>query len=188
MSKSDIDPVEAYLTLGYCAALVETMYPNYALFCQLLDLEGEKVYRSALDRVWEYASGRTEAIDFVKQQEKFQAFIPESDNVDFFGLRPALDACTGLVLLLQSCDVAQDDDLNSLVSLSSATIDYYLQAIACEGDYRAHPLFQRQAVLLENLDNALSLPGSDRRSSVDRIRRLVCNDDLSNIGISLQGE
>jgi uncharacterized protein YjaG (DUF416 family) len=188
MSDLKPDPAQSYLSLGYCAALVESMYPNYGLFCQAVNIEGEKIYRNALNVVWEYASGRTQKIDFFKQQEKFEAYIPEPGNYELYGVRPALDACVGLTLLLQSCDAPQDDDTSSLVTLSNATIEHYLTATEYDGELQQHPLFLRQAVLLDNLDSKLSPGSGDRRSLVDELRALGSDEGLSNIGISLQGE
>lgn len=188
MSDLKPDSAQSYLSLGYCAALVESMYPNYALFCQAVNVAGEKVYRNALNVVWEYASGRTQKINFVKQQEKFEAYIPDPDNFELYGVRPALDACVGLTLLLQSCDSPQDDDASCLVTLSNATIEHYLVATEYDGTLQQHPLFLRQAVLLENLESEVSLGSGDRRSSVDRLRKLGGDDSSSNIGISLERE
>ena len=188
MSDLKPDSAQSYLSLGYCAALVESMYPNYALFCQAVNVEGEKIFRNALNVVWEYASGRTQAIDFVKQQEKFEAYIPDPDNYELYGVRPALDACVALTLLLQSCDSPQDDDASSLVTLSNATIEHYLAATSYEGEVQQHPLFLRQSVLLDNLESEVTRGSGERRSSVDKLRALGRDEGLSNIGISLEGE
>lgn len=188
MSDVKPDPTQSYSSLGYCAALVESMYPNYALFCQAVNVEGERIFRNALNVVWEYASGRNQAIDFVKQQEKFEAYIPDPDTYDFYGVRPALDACVGLTLLLQSCDAPQEDDASSLITLSHTTIEHYLEATGYEGEVGQHPLFLRQSVLLDNLEGEVERGSGDRRSLVDKLRALGSAEGLSNIGISLEGE
>ena len=175
-----------YLALSVRAALVETMYPNFALFCETSDHPGKLVYRHALNLVWEYASGRTELINFAGQQEKLEACIPDPAEYDVFGVRPALDACVALILLLQSCDEPQEDDLQSLQDLSRSTIEDYLDIIAFDGDIEQHPLIRRQHQLISDLqDLVLQDKEKDRRKRVDLIRITASDNGLSNIGISI---
>lgn len=173
-----------YLQLALCAALVEGMYPNFALFCDAAKQPGGKTYRNALNLVWEYASGRTEAISFSRQQEKLEACIPDPDDFDMYGVRPALDACVGLTLLLQACEAPQFDDFQSLATLSRGTVEQYLEAIAYDGEMETHPLIERLQALVEQLPLEQGDAGN-RRTSVDRIRAIGSEDGLSNIGISI---
>jgi uncharacterized protein len=182
---NESDAVSAdYLQLALCAALVEGMYPNFALFCDAAKQAGDSVYRNALNLVWEYASGRTEAISFSRQQEKLEPCIPDPDDFDMYGVRPALDACVGLTLLLQACELPQQDDFQSLATLSRGTVEQYLEATGYEGEVESHPLIERLQALVEELSQ-VDLDASDRRGSVDRVRAIDSEDGLSNIGISI---
>lgn len=188
MSTQNSANSDDYLQLAQCAALVEAMYPNFALFCAAAHHQGESIFRNALNLVWEYASGRTEAINFSLQQEKLEACIPDPDDFDIYGVRPAVDACAGLTLLLQACEAPQEDDFQTLSKLSMGTIEEYLEAIAYEGELSGHPLVERQQQLSELLQSQRDLPANskdERRNRVDHIRSLGSDNGLSNIGISL---
>jgi uncharacterized protein YjaG (DUF416 family) len=164
------------------------MAPNFALFCDAVKHPGADVFRNALNLVWEYASGRTAAINFSLQQEKLEACIPSPEDFDIYGVRPAVDACAGLTLLLQACEVLQDDDFQTLAKLSTGTIEEYLEATDYDGELADHPLLARQQQLVDLLLAQQDLPAhaaADRRSRVDRVRELGCDNGLSNIGISL---
>ena len=174
---------EPWLQIAVAAALVERMRPNYQLFCEVTEREGEdaEVFSNLLQLVWEYASGTNTAIDFSRQQEKLEPITPDPAAYDMYGVWPALDATVALAALLGACERFDGDDIASIHELSRATIDGFIDTCGEEPEGRA--LYEQERQFLEEVV-AASTSGS-RREIVAAIRSVLGRWPQSNIGITL---
>jgi uncharacterized protein YjaG (DUF416 family) len=169
--------------IAYGAALVERMYPNFALFSELAATDGQAVFRNILNLVWESVSGKNSSIDFHKQLDKLEQITPDPQRFDMYGVWPALDASVGLSSLLSCCLRCEATEILSIATLSQATIENYLQAV---GDSEDESLFQAdqeyQQQVLQLLGDEVNRP---RNELLKSIKALVAAWDVSNIGLSL---
>ena len=107
--------------LTFMACLCERMYPNYHLFCQIIEQpQNAKVYHNILNLVWEYLTVKDANINFENQLEKLENIIPDVNDYDFYGVVPALDACEGLAEVLHT--VIAVDSCVQAVKLSELSL------------------------------------------------------------------
>ncbi|WED21696.1 DUF416 family protein [Vibrio sp. JC009] len=95
-----LEKFEPWQQITFMASLCERMYPNYAMFCQATEFAEPRAYREILDSVWELLTVKNAKINFERQLEKLEELIPNSDEFEFYGVYPAIDACVGLSTLL----------------------------------------------------------------------------------------
>ncbi|GAB7218727.1 YjaG family protein [Vibrio comitans] len=97
-----IDKLEPWQQITFMVSLCERMYPNYAMFCQTTEFAEARIYRDILDSIWELLTVKSAKVNFERQLEKLEELVPSSEEFDFYGVYPAIDACMGLAELLHS--------------------------------------------------------------------------------------
>ncbi|GEA62154.1 YjaG family protein [Vibrio comitans] len=97
-----IDKLEPWQQITFMVSLCERMYPNYAMFCQTTEFAEARIYRDILDSIWELLTVKSAKVNFERQLEKLEELVPNSEEFDFYGVYPAIDACMGLAELLHS--------------------------------------------------------------------------------------
>ncbi len=95
-----LEKFEPWQQITFMASLCERMYPNYAVFCDATEFAESRVYRDILDSVWELLTVKNAKINFDRQLEKLEELIPSSEEFDFYGVYPAIDACIALSTLI----------------------------------------------------------------------------------------
>ena len=95
-----LEKLEPWKQITFMAGLCERMYPNYAMFCDSTEFAQARVYRDVLDSIWEQLTVNTAKVNFERQLEKLEEIIPTSEDFDFYGVYPAIDACVSLSHLL----------------------------------------------------------------------------------------
>lgn len=95
-----LEKFEPWQQITFMASLCERMFPNYAKFCETTEFAEHRVYRDILDSVWELLTVKSAKINFERQLEKLEELIPSSEDFDFYGVYPAIDACVALSTLL----------------------------------------------------------------------------------------
>ena len=121
-----LEKLEPWQHITFMAALVERMYPNYAVFCQQTDFAEPQIFRQLLDTVWEVLTVKNARIDFENQLEKLETIIPSVDEHDIYLTYPAIDACISLSTLLH---VLLDRDLmwESVLKISQQSVQSVVQ-------------------------------------------------------------
>lgn len=121
-----LEKLEPWQHLTFMAALVERMYPNYAVFCQQTNFAEPQAFRQLLDRVWEVLTVKNAKIDFENQLEKLEAMIPSTADYDIYLTYPAIDACVSLSTLLH---VLLDKELmlESVLKISQQSVQSVVQ-------------------------------------------------------------
>ncbi|GEA52081.1 hypothetical protein VIN01S_28850 [Vibrio inusitatus NBRC 102082] len=97
-----IDKLEPWQQITFMVSLCERMYPNYAMFCQTTEFAEARIYRDILDSIWELLTVKSAKVNFERQLEKLEELVPNSEEFEFYGVYPAIDACMGLAELLHS--------------------------------------------------------------------------------------
>lgn len=95
-----LEKFEPWQQITFMVSLCERMYPNYAAFCETTEYAEARVYRDILDSIWELLTVKKAKINFERQLEKLEELIPSSDEFEFYGVYPAIDACIALSTLL----------------------------------------------------------------------------------------
>lgn len=167
----------------FSATMLERMWPNYQLFCELCDFEGADQARSGLNLVWEWLSAPKAKINFSLQFEKLEEFIPNPDTHDNFGVYPAIDFMMSLLATLQLI-LMQDQQGAVVVSkLSQGSVEAFIEATAEQpvdsADIKKHPLMQWEVEFQQAL---LTMLEQDQ-APVSDYRQLAREEQVSNLGI-----
>lgn len=121
-----LEKLEPWQHITFMTALVERMYPNYAVYCQQTGFAPEQGFRNILDSVWESLTVKNAKINFERQLEKLEELIPVTEDDDIYLVYPAIDACIGLSTLLHAL-LDRDDLLESVIKVSQQSIQSVCQ-------------------------------------------------------------
>lgn len=126
-----LENLESWQHFTFMAALCERMAPNFKLFCQMNELEGEsKTYQNILNLVWEYLTVKNAKINFDNQLEKLENIIPDVNDYDNFGVVPALDACQALAEILHA--IIAGESLEKAIEISRISLSTVTALLATE--------------------------------------------------------
>ncbi len=116
-----LEKFEPWQQLTFMVALVERMYPNYAVFCQQTHFTEPQQFRQLLDVAWEVLTVKNAKINFERQLEKLEPLIPMLDDYDLYLVYPAVDACIGLSTLLH-CLLDKENMLDFALKVSQISV------------------------------------------------------------------
>jgi uncharacterized protein YjaG (DUF416 family) len=186
-----IEKLEPWQQITFMVSLCERMYPNYAMFCQATEFADARIYRDILDSVWEVLTVKSAKVNFDRQLEKLEELVPNSDEFDFYGVYPAIDACVGLSELLHSL---LDKDLltESMLKVSQQSVMTVADLEVAQGSDEINNENQKEneAVCEEwDIQWAIFRPLRDcSERDVELIKDLraeLREESVSNIGIAL---
>ncbi|MGD8112526.1 YjaG family protein [Vibrio sp. TRT 17S01] len=116
-----LEKFEPWQQITFMACLCERMYPNYAMFCDNTEFAEARIYRDILDSVWELLTVKNAKVNFERQLEKLEEIIPSSEDFDFYGVYPAIDACVALSTLLHGL-LDRDDLYDNMHKVSQQSV------------------------------------------------------------------
>jgi uncharacterized protein HI_0431 len=184
-----LENLESWQHFTFMAALCERMAPNFKLFCQMNELEGEsKTYQNILNLVWEYLTVKNAKINFDNQLEKLENIIPDLNDYDNFGVVPALDACQALAEILHA--IIAGETLEKAIEISRISLSTVTALLATENgrDFSEAELKENQDIQAE-LDvqwQIYRLLKDCEKRDIDLILDLkneIRAEGISNIGI-----
>lgn len=184
-----LENLESWQHFTFMAALCERMAPNFKLFCQMNELEGEsKTYQNILNLVWEYLTVKNAKINFDNQLEKLENIIPDLNDYDNFGVVPALDACQALAEILHA--IIAGESLEKAIEISRISLSTVTALLATENgrDFSEAELKENQDIQTE-LDvqwQIYRLLKDCEKRDIDLILDLkneIRAEGISNIGI-----
>lgn len=130
-----MEQFETWQHLTFMVCLCERMYPNFYLFCQVIEQpEQAKTYQNILNLIWEYLTVKDTKINFDNQLEKLENIIPDVNEYQFFGVIPALDACEGLSELLHS--IIAGASLEQAIKISQISLQTVASVLESEQDIK----------------------------------------------------
>lgn len=116
-----LEKLDTWQHITFMAALVERMYPNYAVFCQQTGFAEPQPFRQLLDAVWEILTVKNAKIDFERQLEKLEEMIPTTEEFDIYLVYPAIDACVAMSTLLHTL-LDRDLMMESVLKISQQSV------------------------------------------------------------------
>lgn len=116
-----LEKLEQWQHITFMAALVERMYPNYAVFCQQTEFADPQAFRRLLDCIWEILTVKNAKINFESQLEKLEDLIPNRDDFNIYLVYPAIDACIALSTLLHTL-LDKDLMMESVLKISQLSV------------------------------------------------------------------
>ncbi|MEZ8826655.1 YjaG family protein [Vibrio amylolyticus] len=186
-----LEKFEPWQQITFMACLCERMYPNYAIFCENTEFAESRIYRDILDSVWELLTVKSAKINFEKQLEKLEEIIPSSEDFDFYGVYPAIDACVGLSTLLHGLLDREDlyDNMQKLSQTSVMTVAQ-LEEAQTQVEITNDNQKENEAVCAEwDVQWAIFRPLREAQErDIDLIKDLrqeLKEEAISNIGMSL---
>ncbi|QTO01614.1 YjaG family protein [Aggregatibacter sp. 2125159857] len=178
--------------LTFMACLCERMYPNYHLFCQIIEQpQNAKVYHNILNLVWEYLTVKEVNINFENQLEKLENIIPDVNDYDFYGVVPALDACEGLAEVLHTIIAGASLEQAVKVSqLSLGTVASYLETeydrTLSEVELKESDLIQQELDVQWQLYRALKEAKRHDVELISDLKNALREEAVSNICIKIE--
>ncbi|MCG9683988.1 DUF416 family protein [Vibrio sp. Isolate23] len=186
-----LEKLEPWKQITFMACLCERMYPNYAMFCDSTEFAEARIYRDILDSVWEQLTVKNAKVNYERQLEKLEEIIPSSEDFDFYGVLPAIDACVGLSTLLHGL-LDRDDLFESMQKVSQQSVQTVAQLEEAQTgiDITNENQKDNEAVCEEwDVQWAIFRPLKDAQErDVDLIKDLrleLREEGMSNIGVSL---
>lgn len=116
-----LEKLESWQHITFMTALVERMYPNYAVFCEQTDFANPQFFRNLLDTVWEILTVKNAKIDFESQLEKLEPLIPNAKDHEIYLVYPAIDACVALSTLIHTL-LDKDLMMESVIKISQQSV------------------------------------------------------------------
>ncbi|MDB1122725.1 YjaG family protein [Vibrio algarum] len=186
-----LEKFEPWQQITFMACLCERMYPNYAVFCENTKFAEARVYRDILDSIWELMTVKTAKINFERQLEKLEELIPSSEEFDFYGVYPAIDACKGLSQLIHGL-LDRDYLFENMLSLSELSVLTVAQLEEAQGSEEITNENQKdnEAVCTEwDVQWAIYRPLKDAEKRdvelIKDLRQEIKDEGISNLGISV---
>ncbi|NRF27135.1 DUF416 family protein [Vibrio coralliilyticus] len=186
-----LEKLEPWKQITFMACLCERMYPNYAMFCDSTEFAEPRIYRDILDSIWEQLTVKSAKVNYERQLEKLEEIIPSSEDFDFYGVYPAIDACIGLSTLLHGL-LDRDDLFESMQKISQQSVQTVAQLEEAQTGLEITNDNQKdnEAVCEEwDVQWAIFRPLKDAQErDIELIKDLrfeLREDGISNIGVSL---
>lgn len=186
-----LEKLEPWKQITFMACLCERMYPNYAMFCENTQFASARTYRDILDSIWEQLTVKTAKVNFDRQLEKLEEIIPSSEDFDFYGVYPAIDACVALSTLIHGL-LDRDDLFESMQKVSQQSVMTVAQLEEVQTDTEITDENQKdnEAVCAEwDVQWAIFRPLKDAEErDIELIKDLrieLKEEGVSNIGIAL---
>ncbi|ARC91108.1 hypothetical protein B6A42_01735 [Vibrio coralliilyticus] len=186
-----LEKLEPWKQITFMACLCERMYPNFAMFCESTEFAEPRIYRDILDSIWEQLTVKSAKVNYERQLEKLEEIIPSSEDFDFYGVYPAIDACIGLSTLLHGL-LDRDDLFESMQKISQQSVQTVAQLEEAQTGLEITNDNQKdnEAVCEEwDVQWAIFRPLKDAQErDIELIKDLrfeLREDGISNIGVSL---
>ena len=186
-----LEKFEPWQQITFMACLCERMYPNYAVFCEYTEFAEARGYREILDSVWELMTVKNAKINFERQLEKLEELIPSSQDYEFYGVYPAIDACEALATLLHGL-LDREGLFESMIDVSQVSVRTVAQLEEAQGAEEITNANQKEneAVCAEwDVQWAIYRPLKDAQERdiqlIKDLRQELREEAISNIGMSL---
>ncbi|AXN32168.1 YjaG family protein [Vibrio coralliilyticus] len=186
-----LEKLEPWKQITFMACLCERMYPNFAMFCDSTEFAEPRIYRDILDSIWEQLTVKSAKVNYERQLEKLEEIIPSSEDFDFYGVYPAIDACIGLSTLLHGL-LDRDDLFESMQKISQQSVQTVAQLEEAQTGLEITNDNQKdnEAVCEEwDVQWAIFRPLKDAQERdielIKDLRLELREDGISNIGVSL---
>jgi len=174
------------------AALLERMLPNYALFSDATEFGDAKIFRNALNSIWEKLVFPKSKINLELLVDKIEPNVPEIEDFDMFGVYPAIDTGTALLSMLNGMMIEDELEFVNISKISQASvaklIEYQLgsENLSANNEaIREHPLMKYEIEILSELIDYVEKMGRISSDSIKGLKAKSIEDGQTNIGIEI---
>lgn len=173
--------------LAVCTALTERSFPNYALFCDIENLDSQPL-RKMLNKVWEYLRGQLKSTKNIeKQLEALTDHIPDPEQYEHYGPYPAMDTALALQSCLQAIVDPSIEESDEILFMMAERLEevIHLQSEDDEPNILDHELWQRHQGFCNDV---LTLVTSQTAHS-EQVKQLIplsADHGISHLGICLE--
>ena len=180
---------------AFCAALSERMYPNFALFAELVEFGDSQKLRTVLNGVWDSLANTGAKMNFEVQLGHVENSMPDLEEFTMYGAVPARDAVLSLIQTLE-CVLDGDSELASdVANLSRECVATFVEF--SEGDdqlsdeelirlINTHELMEIEDAFQQEVLDQLKAHKQPNKALMQSLRELASNDGVSNIGVRAQ--
>lgn len=200
---NDALPIEAALCaldnpkrVAFCAALAERQLPNFRLFSELTEFGDATKLANVLDGIWQALAPGGAQMNFATQQDKVEEQMPDLEQFDMYGTKPAHDAVVCLYSTL-GCLLEKDPAEAVAVGLvSREVVASFIEVTEADDEMSdedvlrmiaIHPLMEQEDDFQSQLIEQLSGKADLDKALLKQLRELARNEGVSNIGISSEG-
>jgi len=185
-------PLKDWQLSAFCAALSERMYPNFALFSDLVEFGDNQKLRTVLNGVWDHLANTGAKMNFEVQLGHVEANMPDLEEFTMYGAVPARDAVLALVQTLE-CVLEADLELASeIANLSRECVATFIEF--SEGDdqlsdeelirlINTHELMEIEDAFQQEVLDQVTAHKQPNKALMQSLRELASNEGVSNIGV-----
>jgi len=180
----DLNSLNHWQQLSFCAAICERSLPNFQLFCELEERpEQYQQSRKILNKVWEYLRGQLSSMKNIeKQLEVLNELVPDPTQHDSYGAYPAMDA----MVALQSCiQGILDDSIDDAQAMQTMTQQRLLEVFELQQQNKEDSeLWARQLSFEQEVVDLVC----EKISHADAIKKLIPlsrDKGVSQLGICI---
>ncbi|MGN0893995.1 MAG: DUF416 family protein [Succinivibrio sp.] len=175
----------------FALTLAQRMYPNYALWCDVNQVNGgKKAFKDLLDKMWEFHKDKYNHIDLAKEFERIEPFMVSDDKPDdelSIGDWFSLDASIALLASANAITEKNGDDAKvaSMTSLGGVIRKIEQDSLEEYDDETLREMPQVDAEVNFQVE-VLELVSKSKRGVelAEKLYKLGFNDGISNIGLS----
>lgn len=177
---------------AFCAALSERMYPNFALFSELVEFGNNQKLRTVLNGVWDHLANTGAKMNFEVQLPHVEANLPDLEEYSMYGAVPARDAVLALVQTLDCILDAEEELASDVANLSRECVATFIEF--SEGDdqlsdeelirlINTHELMEIEDAFQQEVLDQLKAHKQPNQALIRSLRELSANGGVSNIGV-----
>lgn len=168
---------------AFSLVLLERMFPNYQLFCEVTEFADATPLRNTLNSLWEWLAVGTK-INYEAQRNKLDEATPDVSDFDNYGVYPALDFAVALDAGLNL--LSGDDPQGAVVisKVSQGSVEAYIEASEGEAvEVKSHPLMQWEIAVQAEILELLNSGVKKDKELAKKLKGIATDDGISNIGI-----
>lgn len=182
----------------FATALVQRMLPSYEYFSRCSGYGDYSVLLNQIDLMWQKILQLPIKVNVETQLDKLELQIPDISQFDLFAVYPAMDACSGLVCLLQSLNDENTRCAQEVSHLSIGSVNAFLSHCQDKGEERlgfqeddaaslSDPLLEWEKETQQAIFNfVLSLanePAKSRKNIISEFRATLIDTRVTSLGI-----
>ncbi len=179
---------------AFATAMAQRSLSNFGLFSEVTGFGDVSELKHCLNMLWDHIAGQQSAKNFERLLERLEEQTPNIDDFDMYGVYPALDAIVSLTTAVHCAMQPSSEEAVSNGRLSLSTIGKFLghmEAADLKGTELSQYVDQHPLMLqhLDFIDEVCQILGKAKPNPElkKQLRALACNDNISELGISLEG-
>ncbi len=174
--------------VAFSVTMIERMYPNYQLFCEVTEHQGAEQFRKTLNTLWTWLGASKSKVNFAVQLEKIESETPDASEYDNFGVYPAIDTAISMACLINL--IQGEDDTGAVIvsKLSQGSVEAFIEASSAEpmskDEVKDHPLMQWEIAFQQELVAFIST-ATITPDTIAQLKTMAVSEGISNIGLEI---